>query len=96
MFLKSIVICTFLLIVFGGASAQWVNVPTTIRTPNGNVKINTPAHMPMYRNYNYQKPNRKHEYTIVYLNDSTLTVKAVIDLDSVSTLQWGKKIIGRP
>lgn len=92
MFLKSIAYCTCFLFVFTSASTQWVNVPTTIRTPNGNVKINTPMHMPMYRNYNYGKPNRKHEYTVVYLNDSTTTTKAILDIsDSVHILKWGKK-----
>jgi hypothetical protein len=86
------VFCTLVFALFQNASAQWVNMPTTIRTPNGNVKINTPVYMPMYRNYYYQKPNRKHDYTIVYLNDSIQTVKAKINIsDSVHCLQWGKK-----
>lgn len=73
------------------ASAQFMSVPTRISTPRGNVTIYTPSHMHMY-NYNYKNSNRRHEFTIVFLNDSIMTVKATIDLsDSVHCIKWGKK-----
>ena len=91
--LRFIVFFVFILLnLFQNASAQRIPMPTTISTPRGNVTIYTPSHIPMYNNFNYKDSNRRHEFTIVFLNDSTMTVKAVIDLsDSVHCIEWGKK-----
>ena len=100
MLLKSIAIFIFCFVcMFENISAQWMPATRTISTPRGDVKIRDAVWMPRYRNYYSQKSNgkynyanRKHDYTIVYLNDSVLTVKAKINIDdSVHCLEWGKK-----
>jgi len=74
------------------ASGQFVSVPTKVSTPRGNVTVPTQVYLPMYHNYSNRPTNKKHVFTIVLLNDSTLEAKAKINIsDSVHSLKWGKK-----
>jgi hypothetical protein len=70
--------------------AQFITVPTKMSTPRGTITIPTQRYTPMY--YNYQNGNRKHDFTIVLLNDSVVQAKTKINIgDSIHTLEWGKK-----
>jgi hypothetical protein len=74
------------------APAQFVSVPTKINTPYGSATIPTQVYMPRHYNYGNGVINRKYNYTIVLLNDSTIEVKTKINIDDpVNFLSWGKK-----
>lgn len=72
-------------------SAQRISVPTKFSTPGGKITVYNDVYIPRVNNYN-RGSSLKHEFTIVFLNDTTMTVKAAIDLsDSVHVIKWGKK-----
>ena len=59
--------------------AQTFYVPQTIRTPQGNVTIQTPVYRPMPMYGNYGQVNPKFEFTVVLKNDSTFTFKSRVE-----------------
>jgi hypothetical protein len=72
--------------------AQHFPTTTTIKTPYGPRTIQTGTYSPAYNYYNVGSSNRKHIFTVVFLNDSSVEVKTKINLnDSIHTLSWGKK-----
>lgn len=59
--------------------AQFVPVPSTIRTPYGNVQSTTYHYMPM-NYYNVGQASVKYMFTVVLKSDSVFIVKARIDV----------------
>lgn len=72
--------------------AQYVPVPSTIRTPYGNVNTTTYQYMPMYHGYGTGSMSLKHEFKIMLKNDSLITVNSRIDIqDSVHFIKYKVK-----
>ena len=76
--IKSIQILAFVALS-NGLFAQTFYVPQTIRTPQGNVTIQTPVYRPMPMYGNYGQVNPKFEFTVVLKNDSTFTFKSRVE-----------------
>lgn len=70
------------------SDAQTFNVPVKHTTPHGSFTTYQRVGMPMYY-HNNTISNRKHLFTIVLTNDSTINKKIKIDItDSVHQLHW--------
>jgi hypothetical protein len=63
----------------GISVAQFVPVPSTIKTPYGNVQSTTYHYMPM-NYYNVGQASVKYAFTVVLQSDSVFTAKARIDV----------------
>ena len=75
----------FRVVMFG----QFVNMPTTIKTPYGNVRTSTPVYMPRFTNNNWRNQKATDPYTIrvVYKNDSVSKVDGrIVTSDSLSMI----------
>lgn len=71
--------------VFG----QFINMPTTIKTPYGNVRISTPAYMPHFHYHNWRNAKTTDTYNIriVYKNDSVAKVLGrIVTSDSLCVI----------
>jgi hypothetical protein len=80
----------FLVLLVVSSSAQY-STPMTIKTPYGNRTIWTPSTTRFPTNYNQGFVNRKHNFTIVLLNDSSFEVKAKINIEEdINSIKWGK------
>lgn len=84
-------LCSFAVILFClSGHAQTFSVPVRHSTPYGNVTTYQQVGVPMYFNGN-SILNRKHAYTIVLLNDSTIEKKLKIDINKkVHRLKWNE------
>jgi len=89
--LKSISACflfSIFLLLKGTAQSS---TPMTIKTPWGNRTIWTPNATGFHTYHNQGFVNRKHNFTIVLLNDSSFQVRAKINIeDSINSIKWGK------
>jgi hypothetical protein len=89
--LKNSSACFLFSVLLAVSSSAQFSTPTTIKTPYGNRTIWTPSTTRFPTNYNQGFVNRKHNFTIVLLNDSSFEVKAKINIDdSVNSIKWGK------
>jgi hypothetical protein len=89
--LRKLIACILFSVLFAISSKAQFSTPTTIKTPYGNRTIWTPGPGMRFPNYNQGFVNRKHNFTIVLLNDSSFEVKAKINIeDSVNSIKWGK------
>ena len=67
-----------LFVIMKSVNAQYVPVPSTIKTPYGNVGTTTYRYVPMY--YGTGPASVKYTFTIELDGDSTLTAKTRIDV----------------
>ena len=90
---------TIVILFYKSGHTQTFNVPVRNTTPHGSFTTYQRVGIPMYYNNN-TIVNRKHLFTIVFLNDSTIQKKVKIDIsDSVHQLRWkedGEKIVITP
>lgn len=70
---RLLVFLSFALMISTDVNAQYFSMPTTIRTPYGNVTTYNNSYMPMV--FGKSIPYKKHEYTVVLKNDSVFIGK---------------------
>lgn len=89
--LKTLSACSIFSVLLTINSSAQFSTPMTIKTPYGNRTIWTPSTTRFPITYNQRFVNRKHNFTIVLLNDSSFEVKAKINIeDSINSIKWGK------
>lgn len=90
---------TIVILFCKSSYTQTFNMPVKHTTPHGSFTTYQRVGMPMYYNNN-TIVNRKHLFTIILLNDSTIQKKVKIDIgNSIHQLRWkedGKKIVITP
>lgn len=82
----------FLLCVTFSATAQFHSVPTRINTPYGPRTITTYQYSPTMQYNGNRNPSQKYTFTVVLLNDSTITDKGRIKItDSIHSITFKEK-----